>query len=287
MKSAHRISGCIIAGDMNLHFPFLVHHDVGCRCAHCKPSTLERSVASRLASLGMVCHNPPDVCTHVSGSIIDLIWSDSTTFFDTLQVFTPGSVAASDHALVYGRPSLQVSSRFQTGFGRVWWTSSAEWDSALLAIDDSLRDLAYLVRDLYVHPSVMALAETSSCVRQRRALLDAVMWIRDAWYTFSGHLAGAVASRRHAGTTSNSLPATVANAWHGDAAVDFKGAVNDFEWNRKRQIISRFAALKESDPGYADRFLSHILKPREQLQVALRDEFGNIMDTLALSEVQN
>ena len=70
-----------------------------------------------------------------------------------------------------------------------------------------------------------------------------------------------------------------------DAATDFRGPVNDFEWKRKRQVISRFAFLKESDPSYADRFLSHILKPRKHLELALRADSGNVVDTHESLEV--
>ena len=239
-------------------------------------------MAFRLGQLGFVCQNAPDIRTHITGTVIDLIWTDGVPFAAPLQVSDPGSVAASDHALVWGQMFFQMTSCFRECFGRVWWLSSSEWDAALLAVDVELAHFAELIKDLSLHPEILGLAEQSTSTRRRRALLDGVMWLRDAWYTLAGHLVGLVAGHQPTeAKPPRSLPAALASTWHdaGGSSEGFRRTVNELEWRRKRETICRFANLKCSDPSHADRFLSNVLKPRMSLQLDLRDESGNSLNT--------
>lgn len=79
------------------------------------------------------------------------------------------------------------------------------------------------------NPKIEVLPEGSRRSRQRHALLDAVMWMRGAWYILLRHLVGTVANRRPDYMFSYNLIVAITCAWRGAAAGDFKDANNDFE----------------------------------------------------------
>ena len=113
-------------------------------------------------------------------------------------------------------------------------------------------------------------AKNGKEVRRRRAIIDAVMWIRDSWYVMAGHLACLVLA-------SSSKRKRVGNYVSG-ASPDGESA-DDLEWKRSRIAFDRYVSLRQSDRGAADRFLSKLVKPKESLTVALRSPSNTLLST--------
>ena len=265
----------VIAGDANTHLPYLVQHPPSCSCSHCKPSSTDKQITTLLRDSGLMAFNPVDAATHASGTIIDLVLSDESCPIYNLQVLPPHSVARSDHGFLSFYLPLTIAVSYEEGFGRVAWASSSDWDDIIGAINEPLLQLAKLTEALADNEVLASWVVSLAQPRRRRALLDAVVWLRNCWYCIAGHLAGAVTfsnrPRRH--TTADLLPNAAKRA-----TDDPDSLVAEAVHDHGRASLAIFQRLRQSNPGAADRFLSHMLKPREPLSLLLLDEDGTPMD---------
>ena len=182
----------MILGDANIHFRSLAQHATCCECVHCKPSRTDSTITRMLEEAGFIYANTPGCPTHVSGSTPDLLLMDVPALLPPLTTLPPGQVGDSDHSLIYASWPLCLPVSYRTGFGRVWWASTQEWDTALGAIDEALKALSKLVDLVVSDPELLSLSAQRKQILRRRAILDACVWLRDAWYTVAGHLAGAI-----------------------------------------------------------------------------------------------
>ena len=191
----------VIAGDANTHLPYLVHHPPACSCSHCNLSSADKHIATLLRDSGLIAFNPVDTATHISGTIIDLVLSDASCPIYNLKVLPPHSVARSDHGFLLFYLPLTIAVSYEEGFGRVAWASSLDWGDAIGAINEPLLQLAKLTEALADNVALLKWADSRTQPRRRRALLDAVVWLRNCWYCIAGHLAGTVTianrPRRH------------------------------------------------------------------------------------------
>ena len=265
----------VIAGDANIHLPYLVQHPPSCSCSHCNLSSTDRQIATLLRDNGLVAFNPVDAATHVSGTIIDLVLSDEVCPIYDLHVFPPQSVARSDHGfLVFSLP-LVFDVSYEEGFGRVAWATSSDWDDVIGAINEPLLQLAKLTETLADNEVLATWTNSLKQPRRRRALLDTMVWLRNCWYCIAGHLAGVVTiahgSRRHP------YPRGVSNGASHDTD-DPDCIATDAVYDHGRTSLATFQRLRQSNPGAADRFLSRLLKPREPLSLLLLDEDGTPLD---------
>ena len=272
----------VVIGDGNIHLPGLVDHVATCRCSHCRPSSIDRTIARLLSRAGLHCVNPPGRSTHASGTVIDIVLTDAPALIPQPTVRPAGSVALSDHGLLALEIPSKVLVNPGAGFGRVWWASAGDWDTVLTSIDEPLLKLAQIINGLATDPVLTHLASSGSNVRRRRAVVNAVTWVRDAWYTLAGHLAGHVvalpAKRAHSGSR---LPSSVAPTppTHATDLSHLASMAEDREWKRSRVALSRYIALRGDDRGAADRFLSRLVRPKEVLQLALRDSANALLGT--------
>ena len=192
------VSRTLLHGDLNIHLTRLVDHESTCTCAHCDQSSTDRQIQALLTLAGLRCLNPFGTKTHVSGTIIDLVLSESNQALDPIEVAPPGATASSDHSFVAGGVDTELQCDYNLGFGRVSWLSSDAWGSAISAIDDSLLDLSSAVDTLLSSRVLEGWVSGRTHVGQRRYILDAAVWIREAWYTIIGHLSGlAKTSSKH------------------------------------------------------------------------------------------
>ena len=51
----------LIVGDCKLHLPWLVSHEKGCHCSHCRPTSGDAACVAALQAEQFRCHNPVDV----------------------------------------------------------------------------------------------------------------------------------------------------------------------------------------------------------------------------------
>ena len=165
LKQLGGIKYTIVFGDANIHLPGLVNHHHSCKCAHCRPSRVDATIAHILQAAHLHCVNPPDKATHVSGTIIDLLLTDNPVFCFTPIVSAPDVIAMSDHGLVAADVACTLRINCSSGFGRVWWASYGDWDSVLGKMDSAFHGLACIIKDLAADPSLV---------------LAANMWLRDA-----------------------------------------------------------------------------------------------------------
>ena len=117
------IHATFIFGDLNIHLPYLVQHDLTCHCLHCRPSIVDREIQQMRERASFKCCNPVGVPTHQSGTTIDGFLTDLGHGLPPVAVLPPGTLAGSDHSLVSSALPLYVSPRFHTGFGRVRWVN--------------------------------------------------------------------------------------------------------------------------------------------------------------------
>ena len=95
-------------------------------------------------------------------------------------------------------------------------------------------------------------------VKFRRKLLDAVVWLRDAWYLICGHLARLTRmQKRPVGKSANR---TGADSGFTTQAED---------WAKTRASLSRYFELLHENRGEAEKMLTRWLKPPEQLVLQL------------------
>ena len=255
-----RCSHTIIAGDANIHLSGLVNHPPPCSCCHCKQSGVDAAVECLLRQAGFVCWSPPDSPTHASGTIIDLVLSDAPPLGSVVAVAAPGCVALSDHGLVSCCLPVRVSTNFKTGFGRVAWSSSTDWDDALADFDPHLQALAAVFEEVHASPILLGLASQLKQRRRHRAILDACVWLHDAWYAMIGHLAGLVRVRERAGSHHGGA-SRLQRLPPGAHIDDFHTAVQQAEWSHRRRAVFRYLELRAHDQSDAARYLSRLIAP--------------------------
>ena len=177
LAQRERPSRTLVVGDCNLHPPWLVDHGSQCTCSHCRPSSADAHAVGALRSARLCCHNPVGCPTHVSGTSTDHIWSDGLGDALHVQVLPPGSLAQSDHGLVYTLLSLSFRPSYERGFGRVALASSLGWERALSEVDDFLGSLATLFESLAADPQLLQWADDLRQPKRRRAVLDGCAWL--------------------------------------------------------------------------------------------------------------
>lgn len=264
------IHATFIFGDLNIHLPYLVQHELTCHCLHCQPSIVDREIHQMLERAGVKCCNPVGVPTHQSGTTIDGFLTGLGHGLPPVAVLPPGTLAGSDHRLVSSALPLYVSPHFHTGFGRVWWASNAEWDLVLQSIDDFLSTLASFIEQLMTDQSLQQWANQQLFIKRQRAIVNTCFWLRDAWYTICGNLAGAVGTSRPAAV--HRVAATPINALHqggGEGVQRFRQTVEQAEWAHWRKAVSRYFWLHDTDRGQADRFMSKLLAPKSAFSISL------------------
>jgi hypothetical protein len=111
-----------------------------------------------------------------------------------VQIGMPGDVGRSDRSFVVVSLYSAICLSRETAFGRVAWTSGSEWDAALTLISPALSLLSESVDALASDPVVRGWADAMEQPNRRRRILDAVVWIRDVFYTLAGHMGGATRS---------------------------------------------------------------------------------------------
>ena len=175
----------VVLGDANLHLPELVHHHIACKCAHCRPSKVDATVAHLLKFARLYCINQPDTATHVSGTIIDLFFTDCPAACAASSVSPPGVIAMSDHGLVAASVAGTLRVNCSVGFGRVWWASYGDWDHVLSKLDYAFHGLADIINGLAAHPSLVNAAnqgrEVTSQSRHRRGHVGAGCVVCTCW----------------------------------------------------------------------------------------------------------
>ena len=102
----------IVAGDANIHLSNVVQHRLHCSCSHCLQSAVDKKVQSLLSSMGLSCCNPIGHPTHVSGTVVDLLMTNTPSLVGQAEVLPPGSTAKSDHSFVYGEVCAELSYNF-------------------------------------------------------------------------------------------------------------------------------------------------------------------------------
>ena len=190
-----------------------------------------------------------------------MFFTNKSHLFPEADVGVPGDIAQSDHALVSLKASVRITCRYWMGLGRVWWATDAEWASTLATIEDKLGLLATVVQAFMASTQLQSLVAQKTAVASRRKLLDAVIWLREAWYIMCGHLAGLV--RAHHGRTANAVHVQPKPIDEADEPVD--------DWKNSRRSLCKFLELWQTDKGAADKLLSKWLKPVEGLVLQLCD----------------
>ena len=96
----------ILLGDANIHLSYLVDHNPGCACLHCKQRPVDRDIERLLQAAALRANNPA-VQTHVSGTIVDVVFSPAK---EPLGVdVSTDNFACSDHACVMCTTDLDVA----------------------------------------------------------------------------------------------------------------------------------------------------------------------------------
>jgi hypothetical protein len=249
----------LLIGDFNIHFPHLVEHQSECTCSHCAPSGGDKAAHRALTRAGLTCANPAGRATHSSGTIIDLVMSSHDNLVQSVVVKKPGSVAGSDHGALICTVTDAITACEAQGFGRVAWTSGEEWAVALDIIAPILEVLALVIDSLRSHPALLQATRDQKKLRQRRLILDAIVWIRDTWYTLAGHLGGAVRA---------SMPRRPATCDPSEFSVT--GQMQAMSRRNHRQWV-RYMEARADNPSHASKILSGILAPALPLQVHMVD----------------
>ena len=250
----------VLIGDTNIHPRYLVVHERGCKCSHCNPSSVDKKCVALLQRAGLRCLNPVGFPTHISGTCIDHIWVSGRVLSLDVWIGEPGSVAESDPAPVLLLTSLMMRPSEQLSFARVSWVKSDEWSTAFLGIEPLLRHLARLVNCLTLCPSLLVATSGRSKLGSRRALLDVIVWLRDAWCTLVGHFAGLVSVALPKG--SDPRP-----------TIDMldPSTSEQHMWLTFQQQWCRYLSLRVSDPNSASRLLSKLLGPFGACTFAFKD----------------
>ena len=108
----------LFAGDSNTHFSFLVNHQLGCSCCHCKQCSEDKRAEELLAASGLQVLNPHDP-THDSGSIIDLFLCQRDDQHLVAQITVEAQrLVQSDHRLVLLNCKLRLMATISIPFQR-------------------------------------------------------------------------------------------------------------------------------------------------------------------------
>ena len=224
-------------------------------------STNDKSTHALLQISGFRCLNPCDHPTQSSGTTVDLFLTNYDGHLPEPFVGVPGALARSDHSFLHLRVPVTLHCRYSIGIGRVWWASCDEWAASLSTIDTSLSQLAAVASRVSLNTSLLDMAANRKARKYRRKLVDAFVWLREAWYCITGHLSGAVRSSKvnasQCKTASGSAQSTAEQ--------------QDSEWKRARKSLNRYLELRQNDRSAADRLLSTWFKPPESLVLQLID----------------
>ena len=77
IKETDAIRCTILAGHCNFHLQGFMDHQSSCKCSHCLSPSADRKVSLLLASHGFVCVSPRGLPTHVSGTAVDMLFTDA------------------------------------------------------------------------------------------------------------------------------------------------------------------------------------------------------------------
>ncbi|CAK0875342.1 unnamed protein product [Prorocentrum cordatum] len=155
-QAKYPLARLLIGGDGNVHLTYVVSHAVTCRCLHCSQRGPDRDIQALLDRANLRAFNPPKP-THSSGTCIDIFIGLRG---DPLPVqVVEDFIALSDHKLVLLDAPCLVEPHLAAGFGRVAWTSGAEWEASLSEVAPTLAALAHAVE-----------------------LLLESQWLRPAWH---------------------------------------------------------------------------------------------------------
>ena len=173
-----------------MHLTYVASHAATCRCLHCSQRGPDKDIQALLDSANLRAFNPPKP-THSSGTCIDIFVGVRN---DPLPVqVVDDFIALSDHKLVLLDAPCLVEAHLAAGFGRIAWTSGAEWEAGLSQVAPTLAALAHAVERLLESLWLRPAWHWGSATRlHRRAVLNTAAWCRDAVYTIVGHGSGAV-----------------------------------------------------------------------------------------------
>ena len=259
VAEGQQVGTYVAIGDANIHPQDLVEHDRGCTCSHCKPSAVDKKCVACLRHAGLTCRNPKGKPTHDSKTSVDQVWATEKVPHMEVEVGEPGCVGGSDHAPVTASFSVQLHAEEGASVSKVAWLTSREWDVHVAFIDPLLLSLAHYVDMLALCPSLIQDTKKRSQIKKRRALLDAVVWMRNLWYTMLGHLAGLV---------SVALPRQSECRFVKD--IEPSHAECDM-WSQYKSQWARYTSLRAADPNAASRALSSILGPPSPFILSLSD----------------
>ena len=258
----------ILLGDANIHLSYLVTHEETCVCLHCRACPTDQKIEQLLNAIGLRAFNPP-IPTHVSGTIIDLVFGDKR---DSLEVnVSDENFACSDHAFVRNPVKHKVEVAFASNLGRVTWASHADWDEGLGRIEVSLDTLATAVQNLLHCDSLRPRAHGDSAgQRQRRGLLDMAAWARDVLYVVVGHCCSAVSCKPAAAKTRQSGVMGPSSTYR--AYSDFKIAAEKAVWKQQCRTVDHYRQLWRRNRGVAEKFMSRVVKAADRFTIMLTDE---------------
>jgi hypothetical protein len=260
------ITRTLLAGDANIHLPEVVIHATGCACLHCKPSKVEKDIARLLKANGLSCSNPVNVPTHASGTLIDLLITEVAFPPLDTEATVPGAIGRSDHSLVHARTSLSTVCAYSSGFGRVMWTSNTQWSLALGNIDIALAGLASLVERLSHMAHLRSAAAARTQHRLRRKVLDATVWLRDAWCVMCGYLGGLMQTTR-----PRAPPQQGTVMAPGAISIGTGSNFAQQGWSKSQRMLAKYLSLQQENEGAAAKYMSNLLKPPIHITLALTD----------------
>ena len=266
-QAKYPLSRVLIGGDGNVHLTYVASHAATCRCLHCSQRGPDKDIQALLDSANLRAFNPPKP-THSSGTCIDIFVGVRN---DPLPVqVVDDFIALSDHKLVLLDAPCLVEAHLAAGFGRVAWTSGAEWEAGLSQVAPTLAALAHAVEQLLGSQWLRPAWHGGSATRlHRRAVLNTAAWCRDAVYTIVGHGSGAV--RFVGGAARKRVPAA-APPLDPSAFVsfaEFKLAAEEAAWRQRRKAVHRYLRLRELNDGAAERFLSGFFKDTDRFDIQL------------------
>jgi len=267
----------LLLGDANTHLSYVLSHHETCTCSHCRQSTADKQIEQLLREAGLFAYNPAKP-THISGTAPDLIIGSRGAPLQVGVAEVP--LAASDHHLLHVVADIRISVHYAQALGRVRWQSTQVWEAGLQRVESLLRRLTSAVVQLTECLDLRAPHHGgSTSKKQRRGLLDAVAWSRDALYVLVGHTSGAV---------SVSLPRPVA-AQPAQTRLDehtsfeqFKLAVAHASWAAKRRAVDHYVSLRAQDPGLAEAHMSKAFRAADSFEIALTDERGTPLSSSAM-----